>query len=77
MISDPDARVRLEIAERLAPDLLTAMRKDSDWRVRHEVASRIALSELHELAKDEDPLVREMARGRLDNRSGAAMEKPA
>ena len=45
MAGDPDAAVRLEVAQRLAPDLLPRLRHDPDWRVRYEVASRIPVGE--------------------------------
>jgi hypothetical protein len=60
MAADPDAAVRLEVAQRLSPDLLPRLSHDPDWRVRYEVASRIPLSKVAELADDDDLLVREM-----------------
>ena len=62
MVSDPEPRVRLEVAQRLAPDMLARMRDDPDWRVRYEVAEPDRVGDIGELADDEDELVRETAR---------------
>ena len=58
--------MRLEVAQRLPPDLLSRLRDDPDWRVRYEVASRIAASpSVGDLDDDSDSFVRDMARSRL------------
>jgi hypothetical protein len=69
MASDTDALVRLEIAQRLAPDLLSRLRYDPDWRVRYEVASRIGVGELADLTEDSDSFVQDMARSRSAGRT--------
>jgi hypothetical protein len=77
MANDRDAGVRLEVAQRLAPDLLARLRDDPDWRVRYEVASRIAVGEIAELAFDSDGFVQDMARSRAVGRQERLGEFPA
>jgi hypothetical protein len=69
--------VRLEIVQRLAPELLSRLRYDPDWRVRYEVASRIAVGEIAELIEDGDGFVQEMARSRVAGSWKRAGEYPA
>jgi len=74
--SDPDAAVRLEVAQRLRPELLPELRHDPDWRVRYEVASRIAVDQLPGLDEDRDSFVRDMARSRLPGAPPLPREVP-
>ncbi|MFB9267585.1 4Fe4S-binding leucine-rich repeat protein [Bradyrhizobium erythrophlei] len=64
MVSDPDASVRLGIAQRLSPQSLTVLRRDHDHRVRYEVAPRVVADGLTGLIEDEESMVQEIARTR-------------
>jgi len=75
MMSDPDASVRVEIAQRLSPGLLLSLRDDEDWRVRYEVVSRIAAEDIGTLVSDSDGFVSEMARSRMANTYGQSGEQ--
>ncbi len=77
MASDEDAAVRLEVAQRLPPDLVSRLRYDPDWRVRYAVASRIAVGEIGELTEDSDGFVQDMARSRTVGRWERSGEHPA
>ena len=76
MASDADGLVRLEIAQRLAPHLLSRLRYDPDWRVRYEVASRVSVGEIADLVDDSDGFVQEMARARLTGRHERSRDVP-
>ena len=64
MAGDHEIGVRLEVAQRLAPEQLVALRDDAGWQVRHAVAQRISRAQLEPLLNDADDTVRQAAEAR-------------
>jgi hypothetical protein len=64
MREDPEAEVRLKVAERIRCEEANGLLQDTDWRVRLRLAERLPLAMLGDLIEDPDPDVRAAARAR-------------